>query len=331
MSNGVEKSAVFLMTLGESEAAEVLKYLEPKEVQKISAAMMTLKNLSREEIAQVFHEFLVSASSKTTIGMDSNDYIRNMLTKALGDDKAAGLLDRIMHNSDTSGIESLKWMDPAAVAEMIGNEHPQIIATILVHLEPDQAADILKLFSERTRNDVLLRISTLDGVQPVALRELNDVLGKLMSGSATGKKSLQGGVGAAAEILNYLGGTLESQVMENVRNFDPELAQKIEDKMFVFENMLDIDDRGIQLVLREVQSESLIVALKGASEELREKIFKNMSQRASEMMREDLEAKGPVKLSEVEANQKEILKIVRRLADEGQIALGSKGEEDAYV
>lgn len=331
MTNGTEKSAIFLMTLGENEAAEVLKYLEPKEVQKISAAMMTLKNLSRDQIAEVFHDFLISASSKTTIGLDSNDYIRSMLTKALGDDKAAGLLDRIMHNSDTSGIESLKWMDPGAVAEMIGNEHPQIIATILVHLEPDQAADILKMLSERTRNDVLLRISTLDGVQPVALRELNDVLGKLMSGSATSKKSLQGGVGAAAEILNYLGGTLEAQVMENVRNFDPDLAQKIEDKMFVFENLLEVDDRGIQLVLREVQSESLIVALKGASEELREKIFKNMSQRASEMMREDLEAKGPVKLSEVEANQKEILKIVRRLADEGQIALGGKGEEDAYV
>lgn len=331
MSDGVEKSAIFLMTLGENEAAEVLKYLEPREVQKISAAMMSLKNLSREQIAHVFHEFLVSASGKTTIGMDSNDYIRNMLTKALGDDKAAGLLDRIMHNSDTSGIESLKWMDPGAVAEMIGNEHPQIIATILVHLEPDMAASVMKMFSERTRNDVLLRIATLDGVQPVALRELNDVLSKLMSGGGTGKKSLQGGVGAAAEILNYLGGTLEGQVMENVRNFDPDLAQKIEDKMFVFENMLEIDDRGIQLILREVQSESLIVALKGASEELREKIFKNMSQRAAEMMREDLEAKGPVKLSEVEANQKEILKIVRRLSDEGQIALGGKGEEDAYV
>jgi flagellar motor switch protein FliG len=331
MSDGVEKSAIFLMTLGENEAAEVLKYLEPKEVQKISAAMMTLKNLSRDQIAQVFHEFLVSASSKTTIGMDSNDYIRNMLTKALGDDKAAGLLDRIMHNSDTSGIESLKWMEPGAVAEMIGNEHPQIIATILVHLEPDMAASVMKFFTERTRNDVLLRIATLDGVQPVALRELNDVLSKLMSGGGTGKKSLQGGVGAAAEILNYLGGTLESQVMENVRNFDPDLAQKIEDKMFVFENLLEVDDRGIQLILREVQSESLIVALKGASEELREKIFKNMSQRAAEMMREDLEAKGPVKLSEVEANQKEILKIVRRLSDEGQIALGGKGDEDAYV
>jgi len=170
MADGIEKSAIFLMTLGESEAAEVLKYLEPKEVQKISSAMVTLKNLSRDQIAQVFQDFLVSASSKTTIGMDSNDYIRGMLTKALGGDKAKGLLDRIMHNSDTSGIESLKWMDPGAVAEMIGNEHPQIIATILVHLEPDQAAEILKMLNDRTRNDVLLRISTLDGVQPVALR-----------------------------------------------------------------------------------------------------------------------------------------------------------------
>ncbi len=330
MVDGVEKSAIFLMTLGENEAAEVLKYLEPKEVQKISAAMMTLKNLSRDEIAQVFHDFIVSASSKTTIGMDSSDYIRGMLTKALGDDKAAGLLDRIMHNSDTSGIESLKWMDPGAVAEMIGNEHPQIIATILVHLEPDQAADILKMLTERTRNDVLLRISTLDGVQPIALRELNDVLGKLMAGGGNSKKSLQGGVATAAEILNFMGGALEAEMMENVRNFDPDLAQKIEDKMFVFENIMDIDDRGIQLILREVQSESLIVALKGANEELREKIFKNMSQRAAEMMREDLESKGPVKLSEVEGNQKEILKIVRRLSDEGQIALGGVGEE-AYV
>jgi len=330
MVDGVERSAIFLMTLGESEAAEVLKYLEPKEVHKISSAMMTVKNLNREKIAQIFQEFLVSASGKTTIGMDSNDYIRNMLTKALGNDKAAGLLDRIMHNSDTSGIESLKWMDPGAVAEMISNEHPQIIATILVHLEPDQAAEILKMLAERTRNDVLLRISTLDSVQPVALRELNDVLGKLMSGGSTGKKSLQGGVATAAEILNFMGGTLEAEMMGNVRNYDPELAQKIEDKMFVFENIMDIDDRGIQLILREVQSESLIIALKGANEELREKIFKNMSQRAAEMMREDLESKGPVKLSDVESNQKEILKIVRRLSDEGQIALGGKGEE-AYV
>jgi flagellar motor switch protein FliG len=331
MSDGIEKSAIFLMTLGENDAAEVLKFLEPKEVQKISAAMITLKNLSRDQIAKVFHDFLVIASDKTTVGMDSNEYIRNMLNKALGNDKAAGVLDRIMHNSDTSGIESLKWMDPGAVAELISNEHPQIIATILVHLEPDQAAEILKMLTDRTRNDVLLRISTLDSVQPVALRALDDVLGKLMSGGGAGKKSLHGGVGAAAEILNFMGGTLEAEMMESVRSFDPELAQKIEDKMFVFENILEIDDRAIQLIIREVQSESLIIALKGTSEELREKIFKNMSQRAAEMMREDLESKGPVRLSDVEANQKEILKIVRRLSDEGQIALAGKGEEDAYV
>lgn len=330
MSSGVEKSAIFLMTLGENEAAEVLKFLEPKEVQKISAAMVTLKNLTRDQISQVFHDFLVDASEMTTIGMDSNTYIRGMLTKALGDDKASGLLDRIMRNSDTSGIESLKWMDPGAVAEMISNEHPQIIATILVHLDPDQAAGILKMLTERTRNDVLMRISTLDGVQPVALHELNDVLGKLLAGGGTAKKSLQGGVAAAAEILNFMGGTLEAEMMESVRSYDPDLAQQIEDKMFVFENIMDIDDRGIQLILREIQSESLIIALKGANEELREKIFKNMSQRAAEMMREDLESKGPVKLSDVEANQKEILKIVRRLSDEGQISLGGKGEE-AYV
>jgi flagellar motor switch protein FliG len=331
MSSGIEKSAILLMTLGESEAASVLKYLEPKEVQKISVAMMKLKNLNREQIAQVFQDFIVAASDRTTIGMDSNSYIRSMLTQALGDDKAASLLDRIMGNSDnTSGIESLKWMDPGAVAEMINTEHPQIIATILVHLDPEQSAGILKMLTERTRNDVLLRISTLDSVQPVALRELNDVLGKLMLTGGAVKKNLQGGISAAAEILNFMGSALETEIMGNVRSFDPDLAQKIEDMMFVFEDIMGIEDRGIQLILREVQSESLIIALKGSSEELREKIFKNMSQRAAEMMREDLESKGPVKLSEVEANQKEILKIVRRLSDEGQIALGGKNEE-AYV
>jgi flagellar motor switch protein FliG len=242
-----------------------------------------------------------------------------MLKQALGDDKAAGLLDRILHNSDTSGIESLKWMDDAAVADLIGGEHPQIIATIMVHLEPDQASSILNLLTERTRNDVMLRIATLDSVQPTALRELNDVLTKLLSGSSsTSKKRLKGGIKTAAEILNFIGTTNEAAVIENVRGLDPELAQKIMDQMFVFDNLIDVDDRGIQMILREIQSESLIVAMK------------NMSQRAAEMLREDLEAKGPVKLSDVEAEQKEILKVARRLADEGQISLGAKGEE-AYV
>ena len=327
--DGVTKSAILLMTLGESEAAAVLKFLEPKEVQKISAAMVTLRNLTREQIAEVFEEFHDNASEKTTVGMDSSAYIRNMLTQALGSHKAAGLLDRILHNSDTTGIESLKWMEPAAVADLVQGEHPQIIATILVHLEADQASSILNLLTERLRNDVMLRIATLDGVQPIALQELNAVFTQMLSGAAN-KKFTRGGVKTAAEILNFVGSANEATVIENVRSVDPDLAQKIQDQMFVFDNLMDVEDRSIQLILREIQSESLIVALKGASEEIREKIFKNMSQRASEMLREDLESKGPVKVSEVEAEQKSILQVARRLSDEGQISLGPKGEE-AYV
>ncbi len=326
---GINKSAILLLTLGADEAAEVMKFLEPKEVQKISTAMVGLKNLTREEIAAVFEDFHQIAAKKTTFGMDSDEYIREMLRKALGDDKAAGLIDRILHNSDTSGIDSLKWMDAASIAELVANEHPQIIATIMVHLEPDQAASVLGQLAERTRNDVMLRIATLDSVQPVALHELNDVLTKLLSGNAVTKKTIKGGVRTAAEILNFIGSTQEN-VLDSVRGHDADLAQQIMDEMFVFEDLMDIEDRGIQLILREVQSESLIVALKGASEELRDKILKNMSQRAAEMLREDLESKGPVKLSEVEAEQKEILKIVRRLSDEGQVSIGGKGDE-AYV
>jgi flagellar motor switch protein FliG len=323
---GVLKSAILLMSIGEEEAAEVLKYLGPKEVQKIGMAMATLENISREQIQGSLRDFRSEAEERTTLGMGSDTYIRSILTKALGD-KATNLIDRILQGGDTSGIESLKWMDSPSVAEMIKNEHPQIIATILVHLDYDQASEILQMFTERLRNDVMLRVATLDGVQPHALRELNDVLTKLLSGSDHIKKSKVGGVKAAAEILNFMGGTLEGSVMNNIKEFDEELAQRIQDEMFVFEDIGKIDDRGIQLLLREIQSESLIVALKGATPELREKIFKNMSQRAAEMLRDDLEAKGPVRLSEVEGEQKEILKIVRRLADEGQIVLGGKGEE----
>ncbi len=324
---GLNKSAILLLSLGENEAAEVFKYLSPKEVQKLGTAMANLSNISRETIDGVFSEFYTAAGEKTTLGMDSDDYIRAVLRKALGDDKAAGLIDRILQGGDTSGIESLKWMDSAAVAELIHNEHPQIIATILVHLEADQSSEILSHFTERLRNDVLLRIATLDGIQPTALKELNDVLAKLLSGGTNIKKATLGGVKIVADIMNYMGGGQETAAIENIREHDPEMAQEILDAMFVFENLLDVDDRGVQLLLREIQSESLIIALKGASEELREKIFKNMSQRAAEMMREDLESKGPVRVSEVEAEQKEILKVVRRLAEEGQIVLAGKGEE----
>ena len=324
---GLTNSDILLMSLGEEEAAQVFKYLGPKEVLKIGQAMAKLKGITRDRIEQVLHAFHDTAQRETSIGMDADQYIRTVLTRALGDDKASYLLDQILTTGDASGIESLRWMAPQNVAELIKGEHPQIIASILVHLERDQASAILNQFPPQLRHDVVLRIATLDGIQPTALRELNDVLGKLLSGTDTLKKSALGGVRTAAEILNFLGTTQETAVIEAVREFDGDLAQKILDEMFVFENLLDVDDRGIQALLREVQSESLIVALKGANQELREKVFRNMSQRAAEMLRDDLEAKGPVRVSEVEAEQKEILKIVRRMAEEGQIVLGGKGDD----
>ncbi len=325
--DGIIKSAILLMSLGEEEASAVFKHLTPKEAQKIGSAMANLNNITREKIENVLEEFNLQTEEKTALGHNANDYIRNVLTKALGDEKAANLIDRILHGGDTSGIESLKWMDAPSVAELIKSEHPQIIATILVHLERDQASEILSLFTERLRNDTLLRIATLDSIQPAALRELNDVLVKLLSGSSNIRKTPMGGIRATAEILNLMSSAQESSVIDNIKQYDDDFAQKIMDEMFVFDNLLEIDDHGIQLLLREVQSESLIIALKGAQEELRNKVFKNMSKRAAEMLKEDLEAKGPVRVSEVEAEQKEILKVVRQLADDGQIVLGGAGED----
>jgi len=327
--DGITRSAMLLLTLGENEAAEVLKHLGPREVQKLGAAMAALKSVPRSQVEAVVDAFYEETLHGAPVTADE-EYIRGMLTKALGDDRAANLISRILQGGDTAGIESLKWMDSATVAELIKNEHPQIIATILVHLEFDHSGEILKHFTDRLRNDVLLRIATLDGVQPAALQELNDALTRILSGSANIKKTAMGGVRTAAEILNFVGTAHETAIIDNVREYDPDLAQKIIDEMFVFDNLIDVDDRGIQLLLREIQSESLILALKGANEAMREKVFKNMSQRAAEMLREDLESKGPVRLSEVEREQKEILKIARRLADEGQIQLGGKGE-DEYV
>lgn len=327
---GIKKSAILLMSLGEQEAASVFKHLTPKETQSLGLAMTTLNNVTRDDIKSTLEEFTAQTIGRTSLGHDASDYIRKVLTNALGDEKAANLLDRILHGGDTSGIEGLKWMDAPSAAELIKNEHPQIIATILVHLERDQASEILSLFTERLRNDVMIRIATLESIQPDALRELNDVLTKLLAGSNNIRKAPMGGVRAAAEILNYASSAQEASVIENVKQYDEELAQLILDEMFVFDNLIDVEDHGIQLLLREVQSESLIIALKGAPEEIRNKIFKNMSQRAAEALREDLESKGPVRLSEVEAEQKSILKTLRQLADDGQIVLGGKGD-DSYV
>jgi flagellar motor switch protein FliG len=324
---GLEDAAILLMTLGEEEAAEVFKHLTPREVQRLGEAIARMKSVPRERCEAVLARFEAESADQGVLLPDTDGYVRSVLRRALGDDKADMLLDRILAGNDNSGIESLKWLDPASVAELLRNEHPQIVAAIVVHLDADQAADVLRQMGERQRNEVMVRVATLDGIQPAALKDLNEVLSRLLAGGERGRKSRLGGVKAAAEILNLLGGAAETSVLDFVREADHELAQHIMDNMFTFDDLVGLDDKGIQALLREVQTESLVVALKGAGPELRERILKNMSTRAAEALREDLESRGPVRLSEVEAEQKEMLKTVRRLADEGQIVLGGSGDE----
>jgi flagellar motor switch protein FliG len=324
---GLEDAAILLMLLGEEEASEVFKHLAPKEVQRLGETIARMKAVTRERVETVFDNFEKVAASESMLVADSNEYVKSVLRKALGDDKANLLIDRILQGSDVTGIESLKWMDPQSVAELLRNEHPQIVAAILVHLEFDQAAEVLKQFTERHRNEVMVRVATLDGIQPAALRDLNEVMSKVLAGGDRGKKSTLGGAKAAAEILNMMGSAVETSVLDFVREADNDLAQKIMDNMFTFDDVERIDDKGIQALMKEVQSESLVIALKGATPALRDKIFKNMSSRAAETLKEDLDSRGPVRLSEVEAEQKEMLKIVRRLVDEGQIVLAGGGDE----
>lgn len=327
---GLNDAAIFLMSLGEEEAAEVFKHFSPKEVQRLGETIARMRNVSRDKVDQVINRFADDAAAQSLLVSDTGNYVRSVLKRALGDDKAGLLIDRILQGGDVSGIESLKWMDPLSVAELLRNEHPQIVAAILVHLDYEQSAGVLMQFSDRQRSEVLLRVATLEGIQPTALKDLNEVLFKVLAGGDKIRKTSLGGVKAAAEIINLLGTNTESVVLETIRNHDPDLAQKIMDKMFVFDDVIKLDDRAIQTVLREVASETLIVALKGAAPELREKFLANMSTRAADALREDLESRGPMRLSEVESQQKEILKTVRRLADEGQVVLGGGGD-DSFV
>ena len=327
---GLNDAAILLVSLGEEEAAEVFKHLTPKEVQKLGETIARMRGVTREKVDFVIDRFTSDAASQSLLVDDASDYVRSVLKRALGDDKAALLIDRILQGGDISGIESLKWMDPLSVAELLRGEHPQIVAAILVHLEYEQAAAVLMQLPDRFRSEVMLRVATLEGIQPAALKDLNEVLFQVLAGGDKVRKTSLGGVKTAAEMLNQLGGNADVAVLDSIRHYDPELAQKIMDKMFVFDDLVKLDDRSVQLVLREVVSETLIVALKGGSMEVRDKILANMSMRAAESLREDLEGRGPMRLSEVEAQQKEILKVVCRLVEEGQVTISS-GAEDSYV
>ncbi len=325
--SGAERAAVLLMSLGEESAAAVLKHMGPKEVQVLGNAMASMQRISQGQVNSVVQAFMGSVRQHTALGIDSDRYVRNALVQALGADKASGLIDRILLGGNASGLETLKWMEPKSIAEIVGQEHPQVVAIVLSFLEKDQSAAILSLLPEAMRADVLMRISSLDSIQPAALKELDSLLQEQVSGNRNAQSASVGGVKAAADILNFMDSQTEGAILEAIRASDADLGEQIQDLMFVFENLLEVEDTAVQALLREVSSESLLVALKGADERMRDKFFGNMSKRAAEMMRDDLEAKGPVRLSEVEMAQKEIIGIARRMSDEGQIALGGRGAE----
>ena len=325
-SAGVERAAILLMSLGEAEAAEVLKHMSAKDVQKVGAAMATLANVTRERATDVMDRFVLELDEQTSLGVGADDYVRRVLVNALGADKATGVIDRILLGRNSKGLEALKWMETRAVAEIIRNEHPQIMAIVLAYLDPDQAADVIAQLPERMRSDVLMRIARLDGIQPQALRELDEIMEKQFSGGNNLKSSSVGGVKVAATILNLMDSSAEQLIIGKIGEVDQGLAQGIQDLMFVFDDLAEVDDRSIQTLLREISSETLGLALKGADPRVRDKILNNMSKRAAEMLVEDMEAKGPAKLSDVEGAQKEVLAVARRLADAGTIVLGGKGE-----
>tara|TARA_R110002126_G_scaffold10245_59_gene46678 strand:- start:832 stop:1863 length:1032 start_codon:yes stop_codon:yes gene_type:complete len=326
--DGVEKAAILLLSLSEEDAAQILKHLEPKQVQKVGLAMAQMTDLNQAKISAVHKLFIEQIQNFSTIGFQSEEFIKRALTAALGEEKAANLIDQIVLGGGAKGLDSLKWMDSKQVANIIRNEHPQIQTIVLSYLDPEQSAEILSQFAEKVRLDLTMRIANLEEVQPAALQELNEIMEKQFAGQAGSQSAKMGGLKAAADILNYLDTNMEGQLMDSIREHDEEMAQQIQDLMFVFENLVDVDDRGIQVLLREIQQDVLMKALKGTDENLKEKILKNMSKRAAELLQDDLEAMGPVRVSEVETAQKEILSIARRLSDAGEIMLGGGGGED---
>ncbi|WP_029889696.1 flagellar motor switch protein FliG [Polycyclovorans algicola] len=325
--SGLHRAAIFLLSLGEKEAADVLKHIGAKEVQKLGQAMASLGSVSSPQANQVIDRFINELGDQTSLGVGADDYVRKVLVGALGEDKASGLIDRILLGRNTKGLEALKWMEPRSIADLVRNEHPQIIAIVLSHLDADQAAAVLEVLPERARADVVMRIATLEGIPPHALHELDDILERQFAGNQNLKSSSVGGVKVAANILNLMDSGAEATLMTRIREVDDNLGTRIQDLMFVFDNLGELDDKNIQRLLRDVATDKLGLALKGADPRVRDKILGNLSKRAAEMLREDMDARGPVRVADVESAQKEILGIARKLGDDGEIQLGSNRED----
>ncbi|CEK11237.1 flagellar motor switch protein FliG [Legionella hackeliae] len=326
--DGIERAAILLLGMGEKNAAEVLKHLEPRQVQKVGMAISTMSSVSKAKMQGVLGEFLNAIEDQTSLTVDAENYLRTILINALGEENAIPFIDRILVSDKDSGLNRLKWLDARLIADVIRNEHPQIIATILIHLDSEQSAEVVGYFSSEKRAEVLLRMCTIDTVKPEAISELGHVIERQLSGQKVGKAASAGGIKSVADVINFLEGSVETDVLDRIQEWDTELCDKIKDKMFVFENLVDMDNRSVQTLLRDISTEQLMLALKGTTEPVKEKIFGNMSKRAADLLRDDLEMQGPVKVSEVEKAQRDILAIARSLAEEGKIALGTKGGDE---
>jgi flagellar motor switch protein FliG len=319
---GVQRAAVLMLLLGEQQAAEIIRFLNPKEVQALGGAMVSVSDLSQEAVKAVLDEFVATIKKQTNLGLGTTDYVEKVFKRALGDDKAASVLGRIMPGQGSKGLEILSWMDARSIAEMIRGEHPQVTAIILSVLEHSVAADVLNFLPTETRAEIIQRVANLETVQPSAMEELEAIMKKQFSNNSSAKSSSFGGLKAAAKIMNFTKTELEASVMGGLSELDPDLMQKIQDNMFTFENLTGVDNRGIQVLMRNVEPDLLMIGLKGASDVVKEKFFGNMSERARGMFRDDMEAKGPLRLADVEDAQKTIMRIARKLSDAGDLVLG---------
>ena len=322
-----QRAAVLMLLLGEQQAAEIIRYLNPKEVQALGAAMVSVADLSQAAVNVVLDDFVAMLKKQTNLGLGTGDYVEKVLKRALGEDKAASVLSRIMPGQGNKGLEILKWMDARSIAEMIRNEHPQVVAIILSVLEYDVAADVLNFLPPDARPEIMQRVASLETVQPSAMEELESIMKKQFSTSSSAKSSSFGGIKAAAKIMNFVKVDLESQIMVQLTRLDPDLTQKIQDNMFTFENLSAVDNRAIQTLMRNVEPDMLMTALKGAHEYVKEKFFDNMSQRARVMFVDEMESKGPLRITDVEEAQKAIMRIARKLSDKGELVLSGRGDD----
>jgi flagellar motor switch protein FliG len=328
--SGPDKTAIFLMTLGEDMAAEVMKSLDPKDIKKIGGMIARLTDVPEEDVAQVLHEFSDQASKGMGLSIEGKDYIQNVLTKALGKERATRVLETLSA-AEEGGLDSLKWMDAKAISSIIKSEHPQTVALILTHLDADQSGQVVRYLPAAMRSDVMLRMATLEEIPPGVIKEVSDVLQNEMKRVGTSAATKVGGVKLVADILNRLDHSSEEAVLASISQNRPELAEQIRQMMFVFEDLVGLDDRAMQQILKDIPKDQLAIALKAAKDSVKDKFFKNLSSRAVEILKEDMEAKGPVKLSEVEKAQQGILKVAQKLAEEGKIVIGGKGDADVMV